>query len=164
MVINREDHCPVCGMDVSDDKYTLEYLKVIYHFCSEQCVETFNMRPALYSGTLAKTNGKVIKRRKLRLIKPLNAEKARTVMDYLNKLMGVEEIHLEGRILILHYDLLQLTLRQVESSLNKIETQLDNGWLQRIQRAWIHNTEENELDNLAMPQGACCNRPPPRIK
>lgn len=163
MAINRENHCPVCDMEVRDDSYALEYLKVLYHFCSEQCLDTFNARPALYSGTLAKNIGKVIKHRKLRLMKALDAGASKTLNDTLNRLMGIEEVYINNNQLVISYDLLQLTLRQIEASLSKNGVQLNNGWWQRIRRGWLHNTEENELDNLAMPQGACCNRPPPRV-
>lgn len=163
MDITRENHCPVCNMEVNDDRFTLEYLKSVYRLCSEQCLETFNTRPALYTGTLVKSVGKVIKRRKIHLKTPIKDDLAGSVTDYLTTLMGVEEVHLKGRILFIHYDLLQLTLKQLETFLSKKEVQLDTTWWQRIQRAWIHNTEENELYNLALPQGACCNRPPPRV-
>jgi len=63
--------------------------------------------------------------------------------------------------LVIHYDLLLLTLMQLEGMLVERGFQLDNGWWSRFRRGWLRNTETTELDNLAMPEGACCSRPPP---
>jgi len=56
----------------------------------------------------------------------------------------------------------QATFAQIENALQDIGGVLDNTWWQRVRRGWTRYTEENELENLATPQGACCNHPPPR--
>ncbi|ALP53775.1 hypothetical protein Tel_11885 [Candidatus Tenderia electrophaga] len=163
MIGNKEEHCPICGMKVDSGRLTVEYHKMFFHFCSEQCRETFNDRPALYSGRRAKERGEVVKRRRLRLAESLDSETAQAVTEYLQAMMGVKESHVVGRWLMVRYDLLQLTLAQIERALHEVDVKLDNGWWQNSKRGWARHTEENELNNLVATPGACCNRPPPRI-
>jgi hypothetical protein len=132
------------------------------NFCSEQCRENFQAHPALYSGKRSEENAVVIKHRKLRLSKPLDAAGIDKLNTYLHTLTGVKEAHAQGSRLAIRYDLLQLTLPQIERALTKSGFPLDGGWWPKLRRSWICNTEANELDNLAAPTGACCNRPPPR--
>jgi len=154
--------CPVCGMRVTSDDPTLEYQKMPFHFCSEQCRETFMAHPQLYSGRRARDIGEVVKHRRLRLSAPMEAEIEGRIVDSLKDLMGVKEIQMDGRSLLVRYDLLQLTLEQLENSLLDAGVELDNVWWQRLRRAWIRDTERNELNNLAIRPAACCNRAPPR--
>lgn len=163
MIDGKKEHCPVCGMKVGAGPFTLEYHKMIIHFCSEQCRETFKTHPGLYNSKQDKDRVEVIKRRRMRLSGPLDPEAVQAITEYLQALMGVKEIHLEGRSLLIRYDLLQLTLMQIERSLNEVDIELDNSWWQRLRRSWTHNTEKNELDNLASTPGTCCNRPPPHV-
>jgi len=76
--------------------------------------------------------------------------------------MGAKEVQVNGRSLLVSYDLLQLTSAQVENALRATAIILDDGWWQRVRRAWIRDTERNELNNLAARPAACCNRAPPR--
>lgn len=163
MIYPREEPCPVCGMKIGTGLLTLEYHKIYFHFCSEQCRETFKIHPGLYSSKQDKDRVEVIKCRRLVLSGPLDPEAGQAITEYLQALMGVKEIHLEGCSLLIRYDLLQLTLMQIERSLNEVDIELDNSWWQRLRRSWTHNTEKNELDNLASTPGTCCNRPPPRV-
>jgi YHS domain-containing protein len=40
---------PVCGMDVeTDDSETSTYQDKVYHFCSEECKDTFDEEPLEY--------------------------------------------------------------------------------------------------------------------
>jgi len=162
MINNRHEQCPVCGMNV-DGEFPLEYHKMFFYFCTEQCRETFKEHPGLYSGKRAKEHGEVIKHRMLRLTKALDAETSLAVTECLRGLMGLKELQLDGCSLAIRYDLLCVTLAQIEQALNELGVTLDNGWWRRFRRGWIHNAEQNELDNLASPPGACCNRPPPRV-
>jgi len=132
-----------------------------FHFCSEQCRETFQAHPGLYSGNRAREYGERIKNRNLYLAKSLDADTQQAVSEYLQGLMGIKDIKATGRKFTIRYDLLQLTLAQVEKALNQVDVQLDNSWWQRSRRNWVRNIETNELENLAAGPGACCNRPPP---
>jgi YHS domain-containing protein len=155
--------CPVCGMQLDDEPYSAEYLKMTFHFCSEQCRENFLDHPGLYSSGRARQHGGIIKRRRLRLSTHLPREDAELVKQRLRAMMGVHEIEIEGWRLTIRYDLLQLKLAQIEKAFEAMDAGLDNGWWQRLRRAWVHNTETNELNNISAGQGACCSRPPPRV-
>ena len=77
--------------------------------------------------------------------------------------MGLKESNAQHRQLVIRYDLLQLNLLQVERTLNEVDIQLDNSWWQKLWRGWVHETEQNELDNLAAGPVVCRNCPPPRV-
>lgn len=157
---DSSERCPVCGMQVDgEQRYTQAYQKMWFHFCSEQCRETFRQRPELYSGKRAREHGAVIKCRRLRLAAPPVPAVVETT---LRELMGVTALRFDGATLTLRYDLLQVTLAQIERALAAAGVALDDGLWQRLSRGWIHHTEENELNNLAAPSAACCNRPPAR--
>jgi len=162
MFDSEEKRCPVCAMRVVYDDPTLEYQKMSFHFCSEQCRETFMAHPQLYSGRRAREIGEVVKRRRIRLSAPVEREVEQRIVNSLEGLMGAKEIQMDGRSLLVRYDLLQLTLEQLESALLDAGVELDNGWWQRLWRAWIRDAESNELNNLAARPAACCNRAPPR--
>lgn len=162
MINPKEGHCPVCGMKVGAGLFTLEYHKIFFHFCSEQCRETFRAHPGLYNVNQAKERNEIIKRRKLLIAEAPDSETSRAIAEYLQAMMGVKEVRLEGRVLLIHYDLLQQTLAQIVRSLREIDIKLDDGWWQKLRRSLACNTEENELHNLAATPRACCNHLPPR--
>lgn len=157
------ESCPVCGMRTEDwtGNHSAEYHKMYFHFCSEQCRDTFQAHPALYSSKRAKAAGEIIKSRRLRLATSLDSQAAATVCAGLQQLMGLKDAQVDGRWLKLRYDLLQLTLLQIENALCRMDVSLDDGWWQRQRRSWAREAESNELDNLASSPAACCNRPPP---
>jgi len=156
-----KDKCPVCDMETGTGQYALEYRKMFFHFCTEQCRETFLAHPGLYSGNRVREYGEIIKNRTLYLAKSLDVDTQQAASEYLQGLMGIKDIQAVGRKFTLRYDLLQLTLAQVEKALSQVNVQLDNGWWQRLRRNWVRNIEANELENLAINPSACCNRPPP---
>ena len=156
-----KEHCPVCGMDITDDEYLMhEYHGMYYHFCSEQCRDTFTARPTLY---MKKTTGNIpvrLKKRKIQLESNINEDKVKALTDAINQLMGIRDIRIEGSTIYLTYDLVQVTLLQIEKIINENGLSMDKGWLSRFKRNWVVNSEQNELDNLALPLGPCCNRAP----
>lgn len=154
--------CPVCGMDIVNEDHALEHFKVTYLFCSAQCRDNFEDHPSLYLGNRAKAHNEVIKTKRIRLSEPQTPESALSIKENLQQLMGVKEIELQGRTLQIRYDLIQATFAQIEDAIKEFGDVLDNAWWQRFRRGWTRYTEDNELRNLATPQGACCNRPPPR--
>ncbi|NOX77251.1 MAG: YHS domain-containing protein, partial [Gammaproteobacteria bacterium] len=110
---NTVECCPVCGMRTTGqaDSLVMEYHKMYFHFCSEQCREMFQTHPGLYSSKKrAKVAGGVIKSRKLRLATVPDPETAEAVGEYLQGLMGLKKSQVTGRWLTVRYDLLQLTL------------------------------------------------------
>jgi YHS domain-containing protein len=163
MNVHEKELCPVCGMNIQAANFTMEYHKLFYHFCSAQCRETFQSRPGLYVGKQAQKIGEIIKHRRLRLAEPMDLQAADKLTQLLKGLMGVKEVHVQDRVLMIRYDLLQLNLTQLGAVLDKSEIALGQGWWQRLRCAWINNSEQNELDNLAAPAAACCSRPPPRV-
>jgi YHS domain-containing protein len=163
MNAREKELCPVCGMHIQAADFTMEYHKLFYHFCSAQCRETFQSRPGLYIGKQAQKIGEIIKHRRLHLAQPMDRQATDKLTQLLKGLMGVKEVHVQDRVLMVRYDLLQLNLAQLEAILAKSDITLARGWWQRLRRVWINNSEQNELDNLAAPAAACCSRPPPRV-
>lgn len=159
MTTNR---CPVCGMTVTDTSPDAEHLGMHYRFCSQQCRENFMRRPSLYVGKNApKRQGKAVhKCRKFRIDTPLAAAEAEQLDRALQQLMGIERVDIHGRDIAIGYDLLQCTAAQIEQCLQECGAHLGQGWGSRLRSGWRRFTEENELDNLAAGEGACCNRPP----
>ena len=156
------DICPVCSMRVKFDTYVMEYHKMTFHFCSEQCQTNFSAHPSLYPKLLPDhPHDPILKHRTLHLATLVSSEQAATISAHLQSLMGMQHVAINDDKLQLEYDLLQVTEVQVEQALNEIGVKLGEGWVERLRRAWIHERETNELDNLAAPPRPCCNRAPP---
>ena len=160
-MISAKDLCPVCGMATVPEVPTVEHHKMYFHFCSEQCRETFIAHPNLYSTKVGKERDEILKRRTMRLTEPLDKEVAELLVPYLTEMMGVREVTVEGEKVHITYDLLQVTEIKIEKALVEVGLQLGGGWLERLGRSWVHDSEEIELDNLAAPPTPCCNRAPP---
>ena len=161
MVINHNTQCPVCGRKLETVAYPYEHHKVLLTFCSAQCRENFQAHPILYTRQRTEPLDRIIKRRKLRLSKSLAPATVKDVTEILQATIGVESVSIKADTLIIHYDLLLLTLMQLERLLEAQGISLADGWWHHLRRGWWHNTEATELDNLAMPEAACCSRPPP---
>ncbi|HEB62977.1 MAG TPA: YHS domain-containing protein [Gammaproteobacteria bacterium] len=160
-MVSPNDLCPVCGMKSKAEVLLVEYHKMNFYFCSEQCRETFIAHPAIYSARGKRKPGEILKQRTIHLKEPLNDEVAELLIPYLNEMMGVKAVVVEGNKVIISYDLLQVTEMQIEKALVEVGLQLGGGWLQRLCRGWVHNSEEIEQDNRAAPPAPCCNKPPP---
>ena len=154
--------CPVCGMDATDSTICADHLGITYHFCMEQCRENFLLRPKLYVGKQAaiKTGREVIKRRTFTLEQPLAGVKKECLMAALDQLMSVRNVTVGGDRVSIDYNLLEINAEQIETVLEKSGACMGAGWAERLKRGWVHYTEENELDNLATGDAACCNKPP----
>jgi len=159
MIDSRVDHCPVCDMKDDSSVPAVQYQKRYFHFCSVQCRDTFNVHPPLY--TCTPRRDEQLKDRILRLAEPINDEVATLLVTYLKEMMGVREVSIAGDRLSIRYDLLQVNAALVERELNKADIKLNDSWLLRLHRAWLYNSEETALANLAANPSACCNRPPP---
>jgi len=159
---SNADICPVCGMAVSSSLYTKKHNKMYFYFCSEQCQTNFSIRPNLYMKRQpGHPQSPRIKQRTLHLAESLNSEHAALITEHLQQLMGIRHVAVNGNNLQLEYDLLQVNEVKIEQSLSKIGVKLGEGWVDRLRRAWVHELENNELDNLAAPTHPCCNRAPP---
>ncbi len=147
-----EDSCPVCGMSTEIEVPPVTYNKMYFHFCSEQCRETFSAHPVIYSSRTGKARSEILKRRAIHLTTPLDSEVSALLVPYLKEMMGVKMVIVEGDTISITYDLLQVTESQIEKALGEIGLQLGGSWLEHLRRAWVDNSEEIELDNLAAPR------------
>ncbi len=144
---------PVCDMMVSADRYAIDYLGIHFAFCSLQCKERFLANPYLYIGATdhksPKQEGReVLKRRHFRLTEPLPDEMAALVADRIRAMMGIKSIEIDGAAIEVTYDLLQVTAQQIESQLETAGAALGKDWGQRLRRAFVHYTEETEVDSM----------------
>lgn len=149
---DENTNCPVCGMAVDDDKYTIVYQQMPFAFCSEQCRTRFNEYPHLYIGypgqKAPKQDGQVVlKRRRLRLAQPLSVEDAALVQEVLVMLMGVDEVIVSDDTIEVTYDLLQVGMKELEAALSDAGTRLGGDWMQRLHYALIHESEEWQLES-----------------
>jgi len=161
MMNTQIDRCPVCGMQADHTLPVVQYQKMYFHFCSEQCRESFNAHPRLYTGRSLRDER--LRDRVLHLAESVDEKVATLLVSYLKEMMGVREVSITGDRLNIRYDLLQVNAAQVERKLNEAGVRLGDGWLLRLRRAWLYNSEETELANLASSPSACCNRPPPGV-
>jgi YHS domain-containing protein len=153
--------CTVCATVVGVDELVTEYHKVYYHLCSDQCKETFIAHPRLYTGKPGADRRVKMKCRMLKMGKPMSADEKTLTSDHLHHLVGIKKVDIKGSHLYVTYDLLQITEMQIEQALQEAGAKLGGNWLHKLNRAWIHYSEETELDNLAAPSTPCCNHPPP---
>lgn len=152
-------HCPVCQMTKIDRSFALKYQGVDHYFCSSQCLERFKAHPHLFvgdpkHGLSPKQKGQAaLKRRRIGFAEPIAEELKATLDQSLLSLMGVETLVYEESCLYVTYDLLQVSLEQIEKTIEQTAEDLRPGVLERVKRGFIHYSEECELDNLAHPGG-----------
>ncbi len=156
--------CPVCEMDVREGVFTLEYLGIDYLFCSEQCQSKFEHRPNLFVGNpkygkSEKQKGReVIKAHKLKLYFPLDESKEKAVSNEIRGLMGIQGVEVNGDEICVVYDLLQVSLKDIEGAIIRSFGYLNESITQKLRRGIIHYSEECELDNLAhLSKGSGCH-------
>src|SRR3989337_1064500 len=143
----------VCHMQVPSASFATEYAGGHYAFCSAQCKERFLASPHLYIGfpgrkAPAQEGKKVIKRRRLLLLAPLDAAQAEQVKQALLEMMGIHEVCIEGDKIEIQYDLVQVTAEQIADKLALIGAGLGEGWADRLKLAFINNLEEIEISSL----------------
>lgn len=150
------DKDPVCGMSLSAHRNEIVYAGIRYGFCSDQCRERFEANPHLYIGTPGhKAPGQrdmhAVKRRRFRLEQPLPAQEGELLAEYLRTMMGVREVHVDGKALDVTYDLMQASAEQIETHLAEIGLKLGDAWPERLRRGFIHFMEESEVLGLEEP-------------
>ncbi len=157
------DICPVCDMKTDAEIPSVERHKMYFYFCSNQCRETFISHPGLYNTKVGKKRKEVLKQRTMHMDESLESDVTDLLIPYLKEMMGVKEVVVKENKIKISYDLLQVTEMQIEQALVEVGIRLGGGWLERLCRGWIQDSEKIELDNLAARPAPSCNRPPPKI-
>lgn len=157
---------PVCGkqVELAQNSRSLVYHGVTYHFCSGHCQERFVDIPALYTGPQRLADIRpILKRRKLRVVDG-NQANLPLVCQRLQEMIGVSSVTCENDRLIVEYDLRLMVLTQIEAVAATEGVHFKEG-LHGLRRWLWKSAESNELENAAHPAtGACCNRPPVRLR
>ncbi|NKN32184.1 hypothetical protein [Marichromatium bheemlicum] len=82
-----------------------------------------------------------------------NPDQAATAAAFLAEVEGVLLTETSSPTLLrIRYDVLQLTLREIEEALAELGLHLDNGLLPRVKRALYDYTEETQRANLGYPR------------
>lgn len=147
---------PVCGMIVEDCALETAYEGIRYFFCSAQCRERFLATPHLYVGypghlSPRQRGVQVVKRRRFMLANSLSAHEAELLREDLRGLMGVRDIHVDGRLVEITYDLMAVTAGLIEARLLRIGLRLGQEWPERLRLGFIHFIEETEVLGLEEP-------------
>jgi len=157
-----EYQCAVCDMDSHSSDIHEQHLGITYYFCSEQCKTNFLAHPQLYLGLQSpKEKGQhVIKKRSFSFQHGTLEKQDKQLEQIVSQLMGVQSISCDDKKMLVHYNLLEITAQQIETAVVQAGFVLNTAWMAKWKRAWIHYTESNELDQLAIVDRACCNKPP----
>jgi len=155
--------CPVCEMLVKEADLWRCYRGIKYHFCSQQCVDRFIALPGLYCGDPKhgksdKQRGqKEIKSRRIVLSSPISDEDLSIISKKLKDMMGIDALEVTPNEIRVRYDLLVVSLKEIESLINNYLVDFKSPLTDKIRRVWIRYTEECELDNRSHPQkhGGC---------
>jgi len=148
-------HCPVCHMTKINRSLSFNYQGVDHYFCSSQCLDRFRTHPHLFvgdpkHGLSPKQKGQTaLKKRRIGFAEPVGDELKAILKQSLLSLMGVETLVFEEACLYVTYDLLQVSLEKIETTIEKTAANLRSGVVERVKRGFIHYSEECELDNLA---------------
>ncbi len=151
MIHDKQVKCPVCAMEVMQHQDEIVYQQMHFAFCSEQCKARFLAHPHLYIGypgiaAPVQEGQVVLKRRRLRLGQPLSVEGKVLVDEVLRGMMGVNAVTVAGDTIEITYDLLQVSLEEMETVIVEVGARLGGDWAERLRRALIHAGEELEMD------------------
>lgn len=81
-------------------------------------------------------------------------DQAQTAASFLADVEGIVRTKVSSPLLIrVSYDLLQITLKQIEEAINDIGLHIDNSLLFRVKRALYYYSEETQRANIGCPQG-----------
>lgn len=149
----------VCGMEVNSDDVSLDYQGCHYAFCSSQCLERFRSNPHLYIGYPGSEAPKhagieVLKKRTLKLAEPFPQDVAVQFIEYIEAMMGIHSIEINENCIIIVYDLLQATESQIEKKITDAGIVLGDDMMGKIRRAFVHFTEEVEIESLEARPGS----------
>lgn len=90
----------------------------------------------------------VLKKRTIKLAKPLPHAVSDQFIKYINSLTGVHHLEINGNCITIIYDLLQVTEFQIEKTITDACTELDDDLLERVRRAYVRIIEETEIESL----------------
>ena len=156
--------CPVCEMAVNDSEIKVEYRGIEHLFCTKQCKTRFESHPHLFVGDpklgkAEKQKGRnVLKAHKIKLeYIPDNNLKAH-IMDEIIELMGIQSASIENETIIVVYDLLQVSLKDIENAIIRSDGEMRKSLTENIKHNVIHFSEECELENLEhLSKGGGCH-------
>ncbi|GMR05190.1 MAG: hypothetical protein BMS9Abin23_1135 [Thermodesulfobacteriota bacterium] len=79
--------------------------------------------------------------------------------DLIKKVHGVTNVRVYPKKMDIYveYDVLECCEEAIEKWMVKSGFVLDDSYLQRMKRGWIHYTDENELDAMKMKPHSHCN-------
>ena len=151
----------VCGMDIKSDDISLDYQGSHYAFCSNQCLDRFQLNPHLYIGYPGSEAPKhagvvVMKKRRLKLAEPFPQEVSDQFIEYIEAMMGIHSIKIDGDCITIVYDLLQATETQIEKKITEAGIVLGDDLPEKIRRAFVHFLEEVEVESLEARSGSKC--------
>jgi Allophanate hydrolase subunit 1 len=95
----------------------------------------------------------VIKQRRLALSDQTDPSGVAAALAPIRTLPGMIEAQLSGATLQLTYDLLQISLAEIQSRLHASGIDLGSAALQRYRLALVHYLEDNERDHQLRPTG-----------
>jgi len=153
MTVKHKMHCPVCYMDIKENNITSEFQKMQFFFCSKQCQDRFLANPHLYIGHRGRSSAKqrgehIIKQRIIKLEQSVPDDIAKIISNGLNDMMGIKQVSIKGERISICYDLLEATAKQIENKIELLGEHLKDNWVEHLKLAFIHYTEETEIDNL----------------
>lgn len=102
----------------------------------------------------------IIKKRKIN-VEGMTCEGCEKKIDEaLSKINGIKQVKADkaGKV-YLEYDLMKIKLKGIEEQIIKLGYKLPNKFLDRTKRGFIHDTEQNEYDNMNAPDTPCCSNP-----
>ncbi len=83
-----------------------------------------------------------------------DAQQAQQAAAFLADIPGILEVEaLQDLLLSVRYDLLEITLEEIETALEELGLHLDNNLMHRMKRALCHYTEETFRANLGCARG-----------
>ncbi|MEQ9209655.1 MAG: hypothetical protein RLN96_07405 [Pseudomonadales bacterium] len=97
-----------------------------------------------------KQKNKVVqKKRRIRLREAIGDQLKADLKISLKSLMGIEQLDFTDQELYVTYDLLQISLEDIEQTIEQEAGRLREGMVEQVKSGLIHYSEDCELDNLA---------------
>lgn len=102
----------------------------------------------------------LMKKRKLK-INTRDSETRRRILRTIEDSAGVALVDdsSDDSIVKIEYDLNSMSCQMIESIVMDLGGTLDNSFLVKLKRGFIHDFEKNELDNMRAPALPCCSDP-----
>lgn len=147
-------HCPVCGSVEVEEECGYRFRGVPHKFCSDHCRQRFARRPHLYVGTpgisrAVKQQGRVVpKSHQIATPIRLNGSGSRQLLNSLCSLPGVSQCRVAGEHITVGYDLLVISLKDIEGVVEREVGALKGSVTEKAKRKALHFAESCELDNL----------------